>query len=211
MKLNIYKNQNIKNIIFDLGDVILPIDLNRSIKAFEKLGFKNIGDLFSKAQQPIVFDKLEKGEISENEFVTEIKKYLNPNVSSKEIIEAWNLILLDFNDEIIKTIQKIKLHYNIYLLSNTCITHYKVYNKNFCKKYNFKKIDDLFTKAYFSHEVGLRKPSTKIFDFVLNNSKLIPEETLFIDDSIQHIKSAQKLKINTIHLTKDLSILNFFE
>lgn len=211
MKLNIYKNQTIKNIIFDLGDVILPIDLNRCIKAFEKLGFKNLDQLFSKAEQPQVFNQLEKGEISEKDFVSEIKKYLNPNVSSQEIIEAWNLILLDFDDAIIEMIQKVKQHYNIFLLSNTCSTHYNVYNKNFCDKYKYEKIDDLFIKAYFSHQIGLRKPSPEIFNYVLNNSKLIPKETLFIDDSIQHIKSAEKLKINTLHLTKDLSILDFFE
>jgi glucose-1-phosphatase len=108
--------------------------------------------------------------------------------------------------ENIKLIEKInEMGYTIFLLSNTNQIHYRFFSEQINKSYGWQKFCSLFNTAYFSHEIGMRKPDAEIFEYVLSKHSLQKHETLFIDDSIQHIHTANSLQINTIHLTQNIN------
>ncbi len=186
------------NIIFDLGNVILNIDYQSTVKAFEKIGLKNAGKMYSKSEQKKNFDRLETGQISSEQFILEIQKII-PNATKSSIIKSWNAIIKDLPSSRLKILQKLKKEFKIFLLSNTNQIHIDhIINKLGKEKY--KMFYHLFDKVYFSHEVKLRKPDYNIFKLVINENDLEIKKTLFIDDSIQHINSARKIGLHTYHL-----------
>lgn len=198
----------IKNIIFDLGGVILNIDYNRTVLAFEQLGIATFQTLFSKKQQNDFFDKWETGKMSSVDFIQTIKNEYNLKCSDTDIINAWNSMIIDFPIRRLQILQQLQLHYNIYLLSNTNAIHEEAFNKLLQTTCGLPHIGLLFDKIYLSHRIGLRKPDASVFEFVINDNHLIREETLFIDDSIQHIESANRVGLRTIHIQDNMSIEN---
>ncbi len=203
-------SKNIKNIIFDLGGVIINIDFNLSINAFIKLGIKDFNNIFSKAKQNNFFDKLDTGNISQQEFYNYLFDFLPSNVSEKDIDSAWNAMLQDFPKQRIELLKSLSKNYKLFLLSNTNIFHFPICNKQFEEQFNIK-LSSLFYKVYYSHLIGKRKPDIKTFEFIIEDSNLIPEETFFIDDSIQHILSAKKLGIKVHHLLDEEDICDLFD
>ena len=199
----IYENQTIDAIIFDLGGVILNIDYQLPVKAFKKLGIENFNELFSQASQSNLFNDYETGEISSDDFVNEIKKYLPQNTSEAAIINAWNSILLDLPEERLFSLEKAAENHRIFLLSNTNALHIDSFNKYLLNNLQLPSLEPFFETLYLSYEVGLRKPDLRIFEYVLQDAGLVPERTLFIDDSIQHIQAASELGILTKHLVNE--------
>jgi putative hydrolase of the HAD superfamily len=206
----IYENQTIDAIIFDLGGVILNIDYQLPVKAFKKLGIENFNELFSQASQSNLFNDYEKGEISSDDFIKEIKKYLPQNTSDEAIINAWNSILLDLPEERLFCLEKAAENHRIFLLSNTNALHIDSFNQYLLTNLQLPSLEPFFETLYLSYEVGLRKPDLRIFEYVLQDAGLLPERTLFIDDSIQHIQAASELGILTKHLLNE-DITTFLE
>ena len=200
----------IKNIIFDLGAVILNIDFNACEREFRKLGIKDFAEIYSRAKQVNLFDKLEEGRISPEEFRNGIRSIVEIPLSEDEIDFAWNSMLLDFPSERIRFLENIKDKYRIFLLSNTNKIHYDKYCSDFRKQYEYE-FSELFEKEYYSFKVGFRKPSKEIFQLALNENNLEPSETLFIDDTQMHIDAAKLLGINTIRLNDGEEIYKIIE
>ncbi len=204
--------KQIKNIIFDLGGVILNIDYNLLVKSFSEIGLPHFEDFFSQKKQKIFFDEYEKGNISSSEFRKKLKKQCIPNTSDEAIDSAWNAMLLDLPKERLDFLMFVKSRYRTFLLSNTNEIHINcIYN--YLKK-NFQKNDfsSCFEKVYLSYEIGMRKPDAEIFEKVINENGLNKIETLFIDDSSQHIESARNFGIQTYLLdVKKESIQHVFK
>ena len=199
----------IKNILFDLGGVLYHIDYSLSIEAFENLGIENFHEHFSQKKQSYLFDRLETGQISEKDFIKEIKAIL-PNCTKEKIINAWNRLLIGLPKENIQLLQALSKKYQLFLLSNTNSIHIKQINKLLYKDYNLKSLDPLFDKIYLSHQIGMRKPNRETFEWVLKDAKILANETLFIDDSIQHINNAKKVGIQTQLWGSNKSLKKFF-
>ncbi len=199
----------VKNIIFDLGGVFLNIDYNRTKTEFEKLGVSNFDQLFSQKQQTPLFDKFETGVIDEDEFFQEIQKEI-PKSNTEQIRFAWNSMLGQLKTEEFELLQSIQNHYNICLLSNTNYVHLQWIKYNIPQYQNFEK---LFQKTFYSHEIGLRKPNTEAFEFVLKKMNWNPSDTLFIDDTYQHTVGALSVGIQSLHLQLNLgeSLLKHFD
>ena len=197
-----------KTIIFDLGAVILNINYQNTIDEFTKLGVNNAATFYSKKVQTNLFNQIETGMISSNEFLKALQKETK-NANINQVEKAWNAMLLDLPEKRVHLIKKLKNNHTIYLLSNTNAIHIDAFKKQlgnrkwlaFCK---------LFDKMYLSHELGLRKPDVKIFEYILNEQKLKAEEVFFIDDSPQHIASAKKIGIHCHHLLDDENIITLF-
>lgn len=197
--------KKIDNIIFDLGNVILDIDYQSTIKMFEKIGIENASILYSKSSQTKIFDQLETGEITKEDFILEIQKII-PKASKSEIINAWNAIIKDLPESRIDILKNLKNKFSIFLLSNTNSIHIDYIVKKIGRgKYN--EFYNLFDKVYYSHKVKLRKPDPNIFKLIINENNLKIKNTLFIDDSIQHINSAKKLGLQTYHLSNSIESL----
>ena len=193
----------IKNIIFDLGGVILDIDYNLTVKAFEKLGIPNFKAQYSKMSQSNLFDNIETGKISPEEFRNLIREVAEKDVTDAEIDHAWNALILHLPQYRIEILKKLQDNYRLFLLSNTNKIHYDDYSEVIKRENGIEGLEPLFEKTYLSHEMGLRKPNPEIFNVVLNENNLVAEETLFIDDSPQRIASAKTLGIVTYHLENE--------
>lgn len=198
----------IKHIIFDLGGVLLNIDYNLTEKAFVDAGIKDFPELYSKLHQAELFDKFEMGVMPREEFLQTLRKVSSSVISDEQIINAWNAMLLDFPLRRLQLLQQLQLHYSLFLLSNTNEIHEEAFNKILMESRGIPNIGVFFDKVYFSHRLGMRKPMKEIFLLVLEENNLDPAETLFIDDSPQHIDGAKLLGIRTIYLEKGMTIEN---
>jgi HAD superfamily hydrolase (TIGR01509 family) len=189
--------QGIKNIIFDLGGVLLNIDYHKTIRAFQNLGINNFEEMYSQRTADKLFEDLETGKISEEEFYKRIIDLTNGQVTDVQIKTAWNTILLDFRPKSIAFLEKLAVSHKLYLLSNTNIIHQKAFEKLAAETLGGKRLNDYFITAYYSHRVHLRKPHTEIYAFVLNDAGIKAAETLFIDDSEINMTAPKQLGIHT--------------
>lgn len=191
----------LRNIIFDLGGVLLNIDYQATASAFHKLGVPDFNIWFSQYHANELFSGLETGIQEEEAFVKQIQSLLPNPVSATAILEAWNAMLLDFRSSSIAYLPQLAKTHRLFLLSNTNEIHLRAFLAKYEAVFEGRKLDDLFEAAYYSHRIGFRKPTPESYQFVLNTHRLQPQETLFIDDSLPNIEAAKKLRIKTIHLT----------
>ena len=208
----IFSLNKFKNIIFDLGGVIINIDLSLTMTAFEELGIKDVPKLFSTTLQQQLFDFQEKGTITSAQFRDEIRKFSTVHLLDSQIDEAWNALLLDLPKARLELLEKVKRSHRTFLLSNTNEIHIQTIQHYLNKEYGISDLSSFFEKTYLSYQLGMRKPDAEIFKLVLDENKLNPSETLFIDDSKQHILAAEKLGIQTywLDLSKE-NLLDLFE
>jgi len=203
--------RNIKNIIFDYGNVIFSLDFARSRQAWVDLGINNADEFYGHRVQDPVFTDFERGNIDAAGFRSRIREIAGkPELSDAQIDHAWNSLLIGIPEGNHELLLNLKPRYRTFLLSNINAIHYD-YIMNYLKDtFDFDGNDHLFEKVYYSHLLGKRKPDAEIFEQVLNENELDPAETLFIDDSPQHIETAKKLGINTYLMTAPDSIQAFF-
>ncbi len=195
-------------IIFDLGGVLLNIDYSRTIEAFKKLGMKNFDNFFTQANQSKLFDGFDTGTISPVEFRNNIRNMSGLQFTDKQIDDAWNAMLLDMPPERIQLLNKVRQHYRIFLLSNTNAIHYPVYMQYMKETYSVESLEVLFEKQYLSHIIHLRKPDKAVFDLIIQQQSLNPEQTLFIDDSRQHVEGARKAGLKALWLNVQKNSVN---
>ncbi len=200
-----------KNIIFDFGGVIINIDYHLTTKAFRELGLDNFDELFSKLKQSDLFDRYEKGLISSSDFRTALKSNFHLNVDDATFDKAWNAMLLDIPTERLALLKRLKSTHRTFLLSNTNEIHIDTIYERMKTEMNIPDFSVYFEKIYLSYKVKMRKPDIEIFELVLNENNLDPAETLFIDDSPQHLEGAKKLGIQTYWLDVNKeSIMDLF-
>lgn len=203
--------KHIKNIIFDLGGLIINLDVNKTILEFNKLTYMPFEAIYTQASQSSLFNDLDKGKITNEEFFYEVAKQIRYDGPQEALHKAWNAMLLDVPDKRLDVLVKMKQNYNTFLLSNTCEPHITAFEHNLYLKHGVKNFNDYFDEVYYSCRLGMRKPEKEIFKFVLEKNKLKPEETVFIDDSIQHVKGAGECGISAFLLPKNAEIGEFLK
>jgi glucose-1-phosphatase len=197
--------ENIKNIIFDLGGVIMDIDVKQTLNAFSKLGIKNIERYFGHGFAASFVSDHEAGKISDEDFLAEIKKLISNEVSDKIVINAWNALLLRFPPERITLLKELKTRYRVFLYSNTNAIHYNKFSEMYRLEFG-GTLEDLFEKAYFSHTLGHRKPDTGGFEQIIRENSLDPKQTLFVDDAFINVEGALKTGLKGLYLPAGLYI-----
>jgi len=203
---------NIKNIIFDYGNVIFNIDFSLAQKAWTSLGITNVESFFSHGRQIELFNAFERGEITAAQFRDQIRLIAgNDALSDQQIDDAWNSMLLGVQPGTYDLLLQLKTRYRTFLLSNINTIHYDYVMDYLKNELNLDGNDPFFEKVYYSHFIGMRKPNANIFEYVLADSKLIPAETLFIDDSPQHLATAQKLGIQTFLMKAPDTLADYVE
>jgi glucose-1-phosphatase len=203
-----YMNK-IKNIIFDLGGVIINLDTNKTKTAFSQLGAENFEQLFRIGHAESFFKDYEDGTITDDEFVQALKGILKPGTSEETIVAAWNAMLLDFPPERIELLKELGKTYRLFLFSNTNEIHLKAFNAIFAATFGELTIDSLFEKSYYSHTMKMRKPDVAAFQKIIDENKLHPKETLFVDDAIVNIEGAKKAGLQTLFLEPPMQITEF--
>ena len=192
--------KRINALLFDLGGVIVDLDYNKTIEAFEAIGLEDAEHLYNQFNQSKIFDEFEIGSISREKFIDLLQEKIPQKVSQSKIKEAWNAMILGFEKSKLEQIKRYSEKIPCYLLSNTNEIHLE-YIQTLLQEVPFKNLELLFTKCYYSHIIGRRKPHRETFEWVLNDMGSSPEEVLFIEDSPQHIRGAEKAKIKTLHFT----------
>ncbi len=197
-----------------MGNVILPIDYALSNQAFDKLlarsGKQNphtTTDLYFNT----LFQTLEKGQISEQDFYEKFCESIGIKASFEEISEAWNALLLPFPKKNVLFLELLQAQqkYKIFLLSNTNSIHARAFEEDFYKNFGYY-FKSLFTHAYYSQDMGKRKPEAGIFLDVLTQQNLLPEETLFVDDNADNRKTALSLNLHVFATQNADDLLDLF-
>ena len=196
----------IKTLIFDFGDVFINLDkqgaMDNALQLFKLNAFES--DMISTNMQ------YEIGKISTSECIAFYKNKF-PNLSEKQIVEAWNYIIKDFPLHRLEFAQKLAKNndYKRIILSNTNEMHIDFIKENVPFYSEFK---DCFDKFYLSHEINLRKPNIAIYEFVLNENNLKANECLFIDDTADNTNTASRLGIHVWNIdeTKE-DVVNIFD
>lgn len=195
----------IKNIIFDFGGVLLDLDYEKTWEELSTL----TGIDFRPEQMPLWFtslnDAFETGAISQETFLWHIQKQSLTGIPAViDILKAWNRMLLGWKSEKFQFLMDTKKQYRTFLLSNTNDIHIDWVRRDLAINHGIEGFEQTyFERVYYSHLIGMRKPDAAIFRFVLGTNRLNPEETLFIDDSAEHILTAASLGLKVYHFERN--------
>lgn len=205
----------LKNLIFDLGDVIIPIDLTAPVRNFAMLANMPEEEVRAIWQEHDLLNQYETGLIDDDAFRGHVRRLLNrsdtPESWADEVIDtAWNTVLLDLPVARIERIRQLKANYRLFLLSNTSPIHIRQVN-SVLTQLNQPTLEQLFERVFYSYEVRLAKPSPAIYRYVLTEAGLVAEETAFFDDNAANIRAAAGLGIQAVHVQPPLTILDYLE
>lgn len=204
--------KNIKNIIFDYGNVIFEIDFKIAQDAFRSLGIKDVETVFAHSGQNPLFDQFDKGLIEASEFRDGVREFSGmKNSTDEEIDRAWNSLLIGVPEGNHDLLLGLKNKYRTFLLSNNNAIHYEWIMDYLKKSYELEDNSSFFEKDYYSHLMGMRKPNKDIFERVIDEQGLVPEETLFIDDSPQHLETAGQLGLKTVLFNTPKELKNLID
>lgn len=187
----------IRNLIFDLGGVLVSLNRNRCLSNFsEQLGFHNFGDYLNAYAQKGFFAKFESGEINAAQFRDEVRsRCTKEGITDQMIDDALNSFLTHVDPYKVKMLVELKQKYNLLLLSNVNPIAWKECCRLFQEAYG-ADIEDVFETLYLSYEMGCSKPGKEIFNKLISDSGIVPEETLFIDDAAANIETGNEFGLH---------------
>ncbi len=197
------KGSSLKNIIFDLGGVLLDLDVQKTFDAFGEMGLSKEVIMERYNREENFFFQFEKGQISANEFRASLRKMIGNSVSNEKIDYAWNEMIRGFKNDIIRLLSDLSGKYPLYMLSNTNEIHLPVYSEQFRETSGGTALQKYFIETYYSHIIGTRKPEPESFRYVLKDAGLEPTETLFIDDFEENCMSAREAGLVVHQLMPD--------
>ena len=196
----------VKNLIFDLGNVLYDIDFKKMNTAFALIGIDNFDKHFTLNQSNQLFLNLEMGLINEAVFYDGVRTLASLPLTNAQIQFAWNALLIGFRKNSIDWIQQNNNKYNIYLYSNTNQIHHDLFIAEFENQVANYPFVSLFKKPYYSHEMGMRKPDPASFTYIVEKEGLVPAETLFIDDNEPNILAAASVGLQVLHLKEGMTV-----
>lgn len=202
---------SVKNLIFDLGGVILDLSVDHTLQSFSRLS--NMPK--ERVQEVYVSERgfldYEKGMIDDEAFRDFVRDTFSIDAEDDAIDDCWNAMLRGIPAIKLDLLMRLQNEFRVFLLSNTNAIHLDhINNIMLPKAANQRSLDDYFHKAYYSHRMRKRKPDAEIFEQVLEENHLIPEQTLFLDDYAINIEGAKALGIKTVHVTSPNLILDYF-
>jgi putative hydrolase of the HAD superfamily len=204
-------DSQIKNLIFDLGGVILDLSIDHTLESFSQLSGTSktsVEKIFNSTHEFLLY---EKGLISDDEFRNSVRSIYGIQASDETLDKSWNAMLRGIPFEKLELLNKLKTRYNVYLLSNTNTIHLNYINDVMLPPLTGgKSLEPFFHKAYYSHLMKMRKPDAEIFETVLKENSLKPGETLFLDDNASNIEGASRLGIQTVHVLTPTLMLDYF-
>ena len=190
----------IDTLLLDLGGVLIDVDYHGTAAAFNALGFDGFEAIYSKAQQDHLFDGFEVGALSPDDFRSRIRTLHGNGITDAQVDHCWNAMLGRIPPERIDLLRRLRERYRLLLLSNTNAIHVPAFERIIAEHNGIADFKALFDGAYYSCEMGLRKPDADAFHHVLSRHGAEPSRTLFIDDSIQHVVGAREAGLKAEHL-----------
>lgn len=204
-----FREMKYKNLIFDLGNVIIDLDVpkgNRQMKETTGIGFLDATD-----EDLETFYDFEKGLIPEAIFINYfIRRSLKP-VQALDVIRAWNAMLVQIPLERLLMMRDLMDHFNVYVLSNTNETHVRWMGDYLLNTHDVDSLNSFAHKIFFSHELKLRKPDFEIYEAVLNQTNSRPEETIFFDDHLRNIEAAKSVGMEAVQVDPKDEIIHIVD
>jgi epoxide hydrolase-like predicted phosphatase len=192
---------HIRNLIFDLGGVILNLSVPSTLNQLASLTGLPLEKIMESYASREEFIQYEKGLIGDAEFRSALRSIYRFNGDDTVIDNCWNAMLLDIPPTRIAQLNDLKTRYRTFLLSNTNAIHVKCFSEGLSKHHGLASLDNLFEKVYYSHELNMRKPDPEIYAHVLKENQLEANETLFLDDNAKNIEGARSVGIETMLVT----------
>lgn len=190
------KRKGIKNLIIDLGGVLLDLDYQRCLDNFRKLGLPDVEHTLDVHHQQEFFRDFEKGLITSVDFRNVIREKIGKVITDSRIDAAWNSFLVGIPAYKLDLLLALRKDYVVYLLSNTNELHWRWACK-YAFPYKTFRVEDYFEQAFLSFQMKMAKPDEEIFRKVLDETGMEPAETFFIDDSPVNCRTAEALGIST--------------
>jgi FMN phosphatase YigB (HAD superfamily) len=185
--------KKIKNIFFDLGNVLLDLDYQRARRQFREL----LGETWDFEEGVMeaneLFAAFQTGRIKEEDFFAALQKLAPRPVEKEDLMAAWNSMLDQLPWQRFAMLRRLKNKYRLFLISNTNPTHLRHFNRLLRKEngLGLKDFQTLFAKTYYSFEMGMGKPDPEVYRYIIRDSGIRPEETLFIDDLEANVRAAE--------------------
>lgn len=201
----------IKNIIFDLGSVLLDIDVDRTLRSFDDIGVsgKQLEEIYKDPEN--FFLLFEKGAIDVDTFRNAFRTLSDNHLTDQQINDAWSAMVVGFPKNKVELLKCLVNRYDLYLLSNTNEIHVPIYTRQFRETSGGVSFEDMFTRIYYSHVVKLSKPNPAIFHYMLNDSGILPEESLFIDDLQRNVDAAIETGLPSCHFREEDDLAEVLE
>lgn len=190
----------IKNIIFDFGGVLYNVRYQGIAEAFAQCGVPNVEQMYSKQHQSGVFDLFEEGKISPAEFRDKLRAQVAVDLTDEQFDACWNAILVEFPVTHEQLLKRVNPNYRLFLFSNTNQINYDCFMPAIRHKFGYDVLGTWFEKCYFSQLIHIRKPKVEGYRYIIDENHLLPQETLFIDDSPQNLSGAVECGMQTYHL-----------
>jgi len=201
----------IKNIIFDLCGPIITIDLKLIDQRFHELGVA-VEHPYDRLVTSDLTEEFECNRITVDTFCNEVRKTLQcPSLTDKDIRDAWNTLIISYPPAHAQLIRRLKDKYSVFLLSNSDQINAEYFHDYLNKGAGFNFIEECFDEAIFSYQTGMRKPDPRIFQQIVSQHGLIPEETLHIDDREIHCEGARKAGLQAYCLRPETDICDLFD
>jgi putative hydrolase of the HAD superfamily len=203
-----------KNIIFDLGGVILDINMQKALNGFAALGLPKSELRFDVGEAAELMHRYQLGHFTTEEFCKFVAAKCNPGTTPEQVAHAWNSICLGIPERKLNAIKALKQRAKVYLLSNTndlhwqyCLDHWFNANGNHCEVF--------FDKVFLSQEMHLEKPHAEIFEQVIKSigagcSSEAPN-TIFLDDNLDNVNAAKRCGIQAVQITPDVDWIEYFK
>lgn len=180
-----------------MGGVLVDLDAQRS---FDQLTNLLGQDLSNQKKMYQILDDYEVGAFSEGSFLHRLQRLTSGIVTERQLVDAWNAMLGPLNKKRFQMITSLKKKYHLYLLSNTNHTHLQYFHKYLKETQFIENFEErYFAKAYYSHQIRLSKPDPKVYEYVIKDAQIRPEESLFIDDTIANVESAKEVGLKAVH------------
>ncbi|TRX61694.1 HAD family phosphatase [Fulvivirga sp. M361] len=199
----------VQNIIFDLGGVIIGLDISRTLLRLAELLDMHFDEMSRIFYQDVRFKEYETGNLTDQQFRNFIRTLSSVTITDAAIDEAWNAMILDIPREQMNLLKMLRSDYSVYLLSNTNAIHLD-YVKTKLPVDEADLFDEFFNKTYYSHLIGMRKPDNEIYEYVLKDRNMLGTETLFFDDNADNILGAQAVGIHTFHVKDLADVITYF-
>lgn len=194
-------DNRVKAIIFDLGQVLIDLIPLNCMDYFTRLGATDIDKKLADKDFIRFLNDFELGNLSVKEFCAQMNSFLPLPVEENLIADAWNSFLGEIPSYKLDAILELKKKYKVYLLSNTSALHWEYARDIYFTGYKGHTLDDFFDHAYTSYELHLLKPDKAIYQAVLNEEGLQPEEVFFLDDRADNCQAAREMGINVYEVT----------
>jgi FMN phosphatase YigB (HAD superfamily) len=187
----------IKNLLFDLGNVIIDIDIAGAQERLKSMLRKDAD--MAMIQKALV--DYECGQISTEIFINHILRQSERKYQAVDVIEAWNGMLIGIPHYRLTMLEMLRPNYNVYLLSNTNALHLEWVHRYVKRAHKVSDFEEsFFDQAFYSHLIGDRKPNPSIYKYVSEEVFMTPEHTLFLDDMEENISAAADFGFHTYHV-----------